>query len=199
MTIEPQVITWPWEPRSWTTRVSGLLETLDHRNQSFGNFWPSMALFLAQFDTVWRSWRESIRTHRRLGHVPPLSDVLAVLLVRHADPLFGHHLLSWWLEVFWVSGSIRGFSSLCLELDLVLVLMERLRELLSCLRTQKDQAPPLTSAVFPCTLTWSYRASLANFRIYSFKLKYPCCSTFLLHFFKMDLGGQSAPIHAGIQ
>lgn len=35
--------------------------------------------------------RPSLGTHRRLGHVPPLSDVLAVLLVRHADPLFGHH------------------------------------------------------------------------------------------------------------
>jgi len=32
-------------------------------------------------------------THRRLGHVPPQRDVLAVLLVGHADPLLGDHLV----------------------------------------------------------------------------------------------------------
>lgn len=32
-------------------------------------------------------------THRGFGHVPPLSDVLAVFFVGHADPLFGHHLV----------------------------------------------------------------------------------------------------------
>lgn len=30
--------------------------------------------------------------HQRLGHVASLRDVLAVFLVGHADPLFGHHL-----------------------------------------------------------------------------------------------------------
>lgn len=67
-------------------------------------FWPLLTEFdavLTHFDGVfWRSFtefdavgRQKLGTHRRLGHVPPLSDVFAVLLVRHADPLFGHHLL----------------------------------------------------------------------------------------------------------
>lgn len=31
--------------------------------------------------------------YRRFGHIASLSDVLAVFLIRHANPLFGHHLL----------------------------------------------------------------------------------------------------------
>lgn len=71
----------------WTHWTTG---TLDHRNLLF---WPLLTEYVAQLNTVWQSCRQSTGTHRRLGHVPPLSDVLAVLLVRHADPLFGNHLL----------------------------------------------------------------------------------------------------------
>lgn len=43
-------------------------------------------------DFSWLSQDATAGTHRGFGHVPPLGDVLAVLLVRHADPLLGHHV-----------------------------------------------------------------------------------------------------------
>lgn len=83
-------------------------------------------------------------THRRLRHVSSLGDVLAVFLVRHADPLFGHHLVFFFFSLFF---SLFLETFLLVFLLLLLSVMfppaaDRLGASLSCLRTQKTEAPP---------------------------------------------------------
>lgn len=113
-----------------------------------------------------------------------------MFLVRHADPLLGHHLLF----------RLRNFSQSFLVLFLlvpetlllflmVLLLTGRMRTSVWCLRTQKAEAPPP-----PAAGTRGSRVKLLGVEIRlpvdSFKLKY----TRPLHQLRETVGGNSFPL-----